>query len=214
MTEQTIDLKKLERKVWTSFFEDGIWDIYLGMLLAAMAFGALLTDVGVRESTQMIVYGILLGAAVLFLWAGKHCITLPRIGRVRFGPKGKSRLGKATILMTISALVGLVAFVIAWLSARGSLSRSLSMDLLLPGIWVGNMLIVFSLAAYFLHFNRLYLVGALFAIAVPLDIILRELTHRDLTVVAFGVPAMIILTMGIVVLTRFLRKYPRDMEEK
>ena len=32
-----VDLKRLERKVWTSFFEDGLWDIYLGILLMAMS---------------------------------------------------------------------------------------------------------------------------------------------------------------------------------
>jgi hypothetical protein len=162
----------------------------------------------VPESSLMIVYLLLLGAAMVFLWVGKRFITLPRVGRVRFGPKGKSRIGKAVILMTISALVGLLAFVIAALSAKGSLPRSFPTDLLIPAIWVGNMIIVFSLAAYFLRFNRLYLIGALFAIAVPLDIILRELTRRDLTVVAFGVPAIAVIIMGIFVLSRFLRKYP------
>ncbi len=210
---QEIDLKQLERKVWTSFFEDGIWDIYLGMLLMAMAVGALLTDVGMPESTLIIVYLALICAAMLFLWVGKRFITLPRIGRVRFGPKGQSRIGKAIILMAISALVGLVAFVIAALSAKGSLSGSLSMDLLLPAIWVGNMIIVFSLAAYFLRFSRLYLIGVMFAIAVPLDILLTALTHRDLTFLAFGVPATIILIMGIVVLVRFRRKYAKPTEE-
>jgi len=214
MSEQAIDLKKLERKVWTSFFEDGIWDVYLGMLLAAMAFGSLLTDVGVPESTLMIVYLLLIVAAMLFLWAGKRFITLPRIGRVRFGSKGKSRIGKAVILLSVSALVGLFAFIIAALSAKGLLSRAVPTDLVIPGIWVGNMLIVFSLAAYFLHFNRLYLIGAMFALAVPLDIALTALTSRDLSFIAFGIPAIVILVMGFVVLTRFLRKYHVEMEEK
>jgi hypothetical protein len=211
--EEQIDLKKLERKVWTSFFEDGIWDIYLGMLLGAMAFGVLLGDVGVRESTQMIVYLLFMCAAILFLWAGKRYITAPRIGRVVYGPKGKARKAKTTIILAVSVLVGLVAFVIAGLSAKGDLPQSLPVELLIPGIWVGNMIIVFSLAAYFLHYNRLYLIGVMFAIAVPLDIVLMELTNRDLTPVAFGVPALIILIVGVFVLARFLRKYPKPTEE-
>lgn len=211
--EQQIDLKKLERKVWTSFFEDGIWDIYLGMLLGAMAFGVLLNDVGAPESTQMIVYLVFIGIAVLFLWAGKRYITAPRIGHVVYGPKGKARKTKATIILAVSVLVGLMAFVIAGLSAKGNLPESLPVDLLLPAIWVGNMIIVFSLAAYFLRFNRLYLIGAMFAIAVPLDILLTTLTHRDLTPVAFGVPALVILVVGVLVLARFLQKYPIPKRE-
>ena len=205
--EEQIDLKKLERKVWTSFFEDGIWDIYLGMLLAAMAFGVLLRDFGVSESTQMIIYLIFIAMAILFLWAGKRYITAPRIGHVVYGPEGKARKTKTTVILTVSVIVGLLAFVIAGLSAKGNLPQSLPADLLLPAIWVGNMIIVFSLAAYFLHFNRLYLIGVMFAIAVPLDIVLTALTHRDLTPVAFGLPAIVILTMGFVVLSRFLKKY-------
>lgn len=212
MTEQNIALKQLERKVWTSFFEDGIWDIYLGILLLAMAAGAFLSDIRAPETTLIVIYACLVCLAFLFLWLGKHFITIPRIGRVRFGPKGRARKKKTSIVFAISVLVGLVLFVIVTLSVKGSLSRALPMDLFLPAVWVGNMLIVFSLAAYFLRFRRLYLIGVMFAVGVPLDIVLRELTNRDLSFVAFGLPALVILVMGGVVLFRFLRKYPRPAE--
>jgi hypothetical protein len=213
MTEQNIDLKQLERKVWTSFFEDGIWDIYLGMLLLAMGVGAFFSDFGISEKAQMIIYVLLVGGALLFLWLGKHYITVPRIGRVVYGARAKARKTKTILILAISVLVGLIAFVIAGLSARGALPQSVPVGLLLPGIWVGNMIIVFSLAAYFLHFNRLYLIGVMFAICFPLDILLKELLHLDLTFVAFGIPAMVVLIMGVVVLARFLRKYPIPSED-
>jgi len=207
MIDQTIDLKKLERKVWTSFFEDGIWDIYLGLLLLAMGAGALVSDIGLSKTAHMIIYLLLVGGAGLFLWAGKRFITMPRIGRVIYGAKAKARKVKTIIVLTVSVLVGFVAFVIAGLSAKGSLPQSLPAELLLPGIWVGNMLVVFSLAAYFLRFDRLYLIGVMFAICVPLDIVLKDLLHLDLTFIAFGLPAMVILIIGFTVLARFLRKY-------
>ena len=34
---QNINLKALEKKAWRSVFQDGLWDIFLGLLL--MAFG-------------------------------------------------------------------------------------------------------------------------------------------------------------------------------
>ena len=210
--EQKIDLKQLERKVWTSFFEDGIWDIYLGSLLMAMGIGALISDTGMSHTATMIIYVFLVGVAFLFLLLGKRFITIPRIGRVKFGPKGQVRKRKTRIVFAVSVLVGLVAFVIAALSAKGSLSRSVGIDILVPAIWVGNMIIVFSLAAYFLRFKRLYLIGVMFAIAVPLDIVLTALTHRDLTPVAFGFPALVILVVGVLALARFLRKYPKPTE--
>jgi hypothetical protein len=213
MTQQSIDLKMIERKVWTSFFEDGIWDIYLGMLLMAMAVGALLSDIRAPEAALISSYAVLMTIALLFLLLGKRFITMPRIGRVNYGPEARARKGRATIVLTFSVLVGLLAFIIAVLGARESISRTLSTDVLLPALWVGNMIILFSLAAYFLRFNRLYFIGVMFAIAVPLDIFLRELTHRDLTFVAFSVPAMVILILGCIILIRFLRKYPKSIEE-
>jgi hypothetical protein len=211
--EQRIDLKQLERKVWTSFFEDGIWDIYLGILLAAMAVGALLSDIKAPEAALISSYAVLMCIALLFLLLGKRFITMPRIGRVNYGPEAKARKGKATIVLTFSLLVGLLAFIIAVLGARESISRTLSTDVLLPALWVGNMLIVFSLAAYFLRYNRLYFIGLMFAICIPLDIVLTILTQRDLTVVAFGIPAIVILIMGGVAFLRFLHKYPISTEE-
>ena len=212
--EQQIDLKQIERKVWTSFFEDGIWDIYLGLLLMAMAIAALLWDIGTRSGvTLFVIYVCLVGAAFVFFWFGKRFITIPRIGRVNFGPKGRARKRKTSIVFALSVLVGLALFVIITINIKNTLSSVLSLDIFVPAVWVANMLVVFSLAAYFLHFNRLYLIGVMFAIAFPLDIVLKELLHRDLTFLAFGVPAMVILIMGGVVLARFLRKYSKSTEE-
>lgn len=212
--DQQIDLKQIERKVWTSFFEDGIWDIYLGLLLMAMAIAALLWDIGTRsEVTLFVIYVCLVGAAFGFFWFGKRFITIPRIGRVHFGPKGRARKKKTSIVFALSVLVGLVLFIIITINIKDTLSRVLSLNIFVPAVWVANMLVVFSLAAYFLHFNRLYLIGVMFAIGFPLDIVLKELLHRNLTFFAFGVPAMVVLIMGGVVLVRFLRKYSKSTEE-
>jgi len=210
--EQQIDLKQLERKVWMSFYEDGLWDIYLGMLLMAMAVGALLSDMGAPETTLIITYGCLVGAAFVFLWLGKRFITIPRLGLVHFGPQAKARKKKASVIFAVSVLVGLIVFVMFLPTVKDSFFKILPIDLVFPAIWVANMLIVFSLAAYFLHYRRLYLIGVMFAVGVPLDILLRELTNRDLSVIAFGLPALVILVMGGVVLSRFLSRYSLGAE--
>lgn len=210
--EQQIDLKQLERKVWMSFFEDGVWDIYLGMLLMAMAVGALLSDIGAPEATFIITYGCLIGTAFVLLWLGKRFITIPRLGLVHFGPKAKARKKKASIIFAVSVLVGFVVFLMFLPTIKGSLFTTIPVDLVFPVIWVANMLIVFSLAAYFLRFHRLYLIGVMFAVCIPLDILLKELTNRDLSFIAFGLPALVILIMGGVVLARFLSKYALGAE--
>jgi hypothetical protein len=213
MSEQTIDLKKLERKVWTSFYEDGIWDIYLGLLLSAIAVGAFFTDIGMTEKYSIYGHIGIVVFAILFLWLGKHFITVPRVGTVVFGPRGRARLTKAQILLAISCVSGLAAFLLIASTIGNATARQPVMDYIVPVFWTVNMLVLFSLAAYFLDYRRLYIIGFLYAIAVPADKIMRQILHIDLSVVAFGVPALAILIMGMAVLIRFLRKYSTPSED-
>lgn len=42
---QNINLKELERKAWTSYFQDGLWDMYLGLQLLAWGLAPLLEEI-------------------------------------------------------------------------------------------------------------------------------------------------------------------------
>ena len=53
----------------------------------------------------------------------------------------------------------------------------------------------------------------MYALPVPLDILFGKFADIDLTFIAFGVPAMVILIIGLVVFARFLRDYPLLPEE-
>lgn len=209
---QNISLKELERKAWTSSFQDGLWDIYLGLLLLSMAVWALLSDVGFSESLGMAIFIGLEVLAMLVLWAGKKIITIPRMGRVRFGPKRKAKLNWVRVILFISVLVGAGVFV-AGLATSANRPEWLNATLIFPAAWMVNAIVVFSLGAYFLDFNRLYLIGVMYALPVPLDIMFREFTDIDLSFIAFGVPAVVILLIGTVVFIRFLRDYPLLTEE-
>ncbi len=209
---QNINLKELERKAWTSYFQDGLWDIYLGLLLLAMAVSALLSDVGFSESWGMTIFIGLEVLAMLVLWVGKKLITVPRMGRVKFGPKRKAKLNWVRVVLFISVLVGAGVFV-AGLAVRSNRPEWLNGTFVFPAAWMVNAMVVFSLGAYFLDFNRLYLIGVMYALAVPLDIMFRQFTDIDLSFIAFGAPAMVILIIGLVVFTRFLRDYPLLPEE-
>ena len=206
-----INLKELERKAWTSYFQDGLWDIYLGLLLLAMAIGALLSDIGVPEAWHMTIYGTLMVLSMLVLWAGKKFITVPRMGRVKFGPKRKAKLNWVRVVLLLSVLVGAGVFV-AGLVMRSNRPGWLNATFFAPAVWVVNAIVVFSLGAYFLDFSRLYLIGVMYALAVPLDIVFRKFADVDLSFIAFGVPAMVILITGLIVFVRFLRDYPISAE--
>lgn len=210
---QNINLKELERKAWRSVFQDGLWDIYLGLLLMALAIYALLSKTKLPEAQQMVIYIGLMALSMLVLWAGKRFITLPRMGRVKFGPRGKTRRRKAAVLLAISVLVGALVSIVTSLALKGNLSDGLPLHLVVPAAWALNMLVLFSLGAYFLDYDRLYLIGVLYALAVPLLIWLDEFAGIKLGFIALAVPAGIILIVGLVVLVRFLRDYPLPAEE-
>jgi hypothetical protein len=209
---QDINLKEIERRAWRSTFQDGLWDIYLGLLLLAMAIGAWMSDIGASKSLSYGIYAGLMGLAMLVLWAGKRFITIPRMGRVKFGPKAKARKKKARLLLTVSVVVGLLLFLFIWLAVMGGRSPGLSLRLIAPLVWTVNVLIVFGLGGYFLDFKRLYLIGLMYALAVPLNEALRALSGLDLSLLAFGLPALVILGTGLVVFVRFVRHYPLPSE--
>ncbi len=211
-----MDLKELERKAFRSTFQDGLWDIYLGLILAAMAIGVLLSDIGVPASNlwQELIYIAMMGFSILVLIAGKKFITTPRIGLVKFGPKRKRKINLVRVVLTISVLMGLLAWVFASQMGKGSLSELASWNLLFPVGWAINVLIVLGLVAYFLDFSRLYVIAVLYAIAIPLNEVLAEYAQISFTgAIAFGIPGLIILCMGTVVFSRFLKEYPLPIKE-
>ena len=96
---QNISLKALERNAWTSYFQDGLWDIFLGLLLVSSAVNTWLSDSGVPSSARISTYIGIMVLGGLVLWAGKRFITVPRLGRVKFGPKRKAKLNWVRVVL-------------------------------------------------------------------------------------------------------------------
>jgi len=210
---QDINLKELESKAWRSVFQDGLWDIYLGLLLLAMAVGAWLSDSGFSTALQYGVYLGLIVVSLLILWAGKHFITLPRMGSVKFGPRRQARLRGVRLLLALFLLLGVALFFIA-LALGGTPSGTRLLTSVTPVIWVLGTLGLSALGAYLLEYTRLVVIGVMYAVTVPADMALRQLTGQDLSYLAFGIPAALILVMGLVVFVRFLHDYPLPAEQE
>ena len=67
--------------------------------------------------------------------------------------------------------------------------------------------------AYFMDFPRLYIIGILYAITLPINSAPHELAGIKIAYIIFGIPAIIILVMGFLILSRFLRDNPLLAEE-
>ena len=201
-----IDLRRLEREAYRSTFQDGLWDIHLGLLLLGFALAPYIERIGVIRPLNILPAVVV---PMLVLYFGKRRITIPRIGFVRFGPNRKAdkkRLRIISIILFVVTTVQVIltvtgAFPPAWMVGLGRYS--------VPIIIALFAVLVFSLFAYFRDFPRLFYIGLLFGCGIMLTEILYSNPGPPLAeFIGYGSPAVLILAMGMVLLVRFLRKYP------
>jgi hypothetical protein len=207
------NLTEIEKKAYRSTFKDGLWDIFLGSLLLILSFSALLSNIGATEKLHMGILIVLQIILVLAFIIGKKRITIPRLGFVKFGPVRKRRITKSRIILLVSVLAGFTVFLIASLIIQGNQVDQSKLPLFAPVAWVANSIIVFSLLAYYLNFTRLYIYSILFALPVPLDVAIKQFAGLNISPIAFAVPGLVILAVGVVLLVRFLHIYPTDIKE-
>ena len=190
---QDINLKEIERRAWTSYFQDGLWDIFMGLLMLTM---------GIRSITDNVWFTLVILGALLVAVVGKKFITIPRIGRVKFGPARKAKQNK------MGAVVGIAVLATIILLLTTILGLDTPQAVVAPVLVIGIAL-VFGLMAYYMDFRRLYAYGLLFAISMAL----WETLDKPIGPMAFSVSGGIALLIGLAALIRFLRKYPKTAEE-
>jgi hypothetical protein len=203
-----MDLKQLERRAWRSSFQDGLLDIYLGLLLVLLSIPALLPGIFTSELREYAGYvGFALVAFVVYWWA-KRYVSGPRMGRARFRATRKARQTRAKVVYGVSALGGamLLLLALAWRSgAPGGGSPWLGSPELFAlgiGFW---MMLVFGVGSYLLDFGRGYLIGALYALAFGGAILLDQPG-------VFLICGVILVFVGLIVFVRFLQTHPKPAE--
>lgn len=198
-----LDLKQMEKKAWQIYFGDGIWDIYLGLIFVGMGLLAVFERSGAPDLLKYGQFGLLLGFGIFILIIGKRKITIPRLGYVEFGPKRKRNKTLVTILLTISAVFGLVVMVLFMLARdfMPGLLTLLKNPLFFPLFMAGWFTLVFGVMAWFLDFSRLYI----HAILIGSSLVLSLYFKLFILLVIVGA---IILAIGIIYLIRFIHKYP------
>ena len=82
---EKVDLKAIERKAYLSYFEDGLWDMVVGLFILCF---------GIDMATGSPSSSFVLPSVMLVGWAIKKSITYPRIGYVRFAPARRLRIRK------------------------------------------------------------------------------------------------------------------------
>ena len=201
-----VDLKKRARKAYLSTYEDGLWDMFFGVIVAAMGF-FLYHPASGYSAINIIVYLVVITVANSLFMAAKKHITLPRMGHVTFGPARQKR--KRTLAIVLGIVVFLQAILVIS-TATGWFSQVLTESLLggytseqLVVAWVSSLFvgIPMLIIAYVIDFPRGYYIAIMMALAVFLMI----LTNQPAYPVVIGI---FIFVPGLVLFIRFLRKYP------
>ena len=210
MTE-SIDLKEIEKKTWRSFFEDGIFEIYMGTLYTGVGISASLIDIAPFSFFHILGYLIVIIGLSFFI-LGKKFITYRRVGKVKFGRKRKSRKLKTIIVLSVNFVILLIIYFVGLLAPPEYLFfprwfNSLIIGLLFTGVPL-------SLVAYFLDFPRLYIIaiqfGSTFFLLDLLGLIISEPFNLILTFVING---SIMIGIGSYFFIKFLKKYPSPKKE-
>lgn len=96
---------RIERRAWAANFQDGLWDVFLGLLLLALGVYALLSDVGfVSDPVRFLIFVGLEAVAIVLPLVVRKYVTEPRLGRVRYSPARRVRVSNARIVVFIRFL--------------------------------------------------------------------------------------------------------------
>jgi hypothetical protein len=206
---ENLNLKEVERRVYTSTYKDGLWDIYYGLIVIFMSLFVYRPKAGYSALNLLLAFGGIAVSFVLFRLAKKY-ITAPRIGTFEPGEarKKKNRAMGITLGIFVFCQVILVgASILAWLNPgfsswlQGIIGEgrvSLFLVSTIASIIVGaGMMIV----AAFGDFSRGYYIALLMAAATFLMIF----TNRPLLPILVSV---FIIIPGVYLLIRFLQQHP------
>ena len=192
---QEINLKKLEKKAWTSTFEDGLIDIVLGLVLLMISICQMLDDTSYLYP--------LFGLLALFVGATKRYITNPRMGVVKFS---RERTGKRYVLILV--LAASISF-LPRLAAIGLLQQ-LPMVAVIVG---ATVFIIPCSLAYLMNWGRMYFYAILFTLSFALEITMADTGAIASGAYAWLISEIIMIITGVVYLVRFLKKYPLPEKE-
>jgi len=202
-----INLKEADRKVFTASLNDGLLDIFLANFVLMFAVAPFLS-VYLGDFWSSFIFLPFWGVIYLVLrWIRVHIVN-PRIGTVKYGPIRKKRITLFTIVMLVLNTIFLILGVIAFAMPGGSGWR-------ITLVFSGIMLIIFSLAGYFLDLTRLYVYGLMLAMSIPVGEWLyqnRGASHHGFPV-TFGFAAAIIFLVGLVKFITLVRDNPLPPED-
>ena len=202
-----LDLKQTERNSFKlSAYADGTADISIGLVMILLGTYPITRELfGVAYN--ILFFFVVLGLIIFAQIRIKARLTPSRIGLVNFGEKTQKRLKVAVLITFVLVLSTAVTWYLSaqgYMLPKGSVMGAYGFDILIGVI----VLAIFSAMAYTLELTRYYLYGLLLGASFPLPTIFP---------ISDGLPTLlsgvVIVSIGAVLLVRFLDKYPAVGEE-
>jgi hypothetical protein len=201
--EQNVDLREIERKAYLSYAKDGFWDLCLGLFFLSQ---------GIAFAVRWFAFIGMLGAAIAVLlptfMSLKRAIAIPRLGYVKFSPKRQAKLKRSKLLLcivlTFTALLGVVLFLVY--SGQTGWKLWLRNLHLIPYGFV--LAVVVGAVGFLFEIKRFIYYAVLILAAFIIGRIINA--KPDLYFIPLGV---VFFAIGLVLMIRFLRKYPKPVRE-
>ncbi len=201
-------LKEADRKLFTTYFDDGLVDIFLAAFVLMFVIGPFLS-VPLGDFWAVAIFLPFWGLVYLVLRYLRRRFVTPRLGSVTWGDMRKRKLRRGSIIMLVLNVIFLGLGVVAFLlPIQSGYVMSLRFG--------ANVLILFSVAGYFYDFSMLYLYGILIVLALPVGEWLYQtagFSHHGYPVV-FGSVAGIMLVRGLVKFFTLIKEIPPQAEEQ
>ena len=207
-------LKLLEKKAYRSVFNDGLWDIFIGLLILNLGIGPLFILLfNLPEFLSIIISSIFWNIMALLIFIlGKKYITIPRVGYVKFGPERRSKQLKLKIFLMIVFIVNVILFILPFTGIMDYAQIQPLLITLLLGF--GIFTFPFSIIAYYLDFTRLYYYSFSVGVGFFLTELLTPIIAYPLNnFFIFGTIGLIIVLIGLYYFIHFLKKYSLSKEE-
>jgi MFS family permease len=201
-------LKAVDRKIFKSYFEDGLLDIFLAAFILMFAVGPFLSG-PLGDFWGTVIFLPFFGVVYLVLWFIRRRVVTPRIGSVKWGEMRKKKLRTWTIIMLVINVIFLLMGVVSFFKP---ITSGYTMSI---GFSV-TMLILFTAAGYMLDFSFLYVYGILIALAMPIGEWLYQnagFSHHGYPVV-FGTLVGIMFARGLYKFITLVRETSLQVEEQ
>ena len=200
----------MEKKAWRVNFEDGIFDIYFGIIIISFVPNIVLFDL-LPIPMNFLLSPIIIGFALAFFILSKKYLIKPRIGTVKYGRKRKIRKMKTGVILSINVLLLLILFLLRTSDFWDDLNIPNTIEILL--IQLIFITLPLCLVAYILQYNRLYIIailmGSSFFIA---ELISTFITPPINIIVVFLIIGGLIILMGVFSMIKFIKRHPLEKE--